>query len=108
MGVRIPPLEQILEYVSMYWQEAHWKCTGLLDPWKWVRFPPCQQISKSYGPLMDLIPLVVRLGIAGFLVYLWDLLVPMNEKFRKAFFAVVGFAAFLYILQYFHIIPKMF
>lgn len=51
-----------------------------------------------------MISLLVTLLVVGVLLYLFNLFVPMDGRFKKAINVIVGLIAFLYILQAFGVI----
>lgn len=53
-----------------------------------------------------LIYFIVVLIVVGVLLYLFNTLVPMDQKIRTVINVVVGLAIFLYALQVFGILPN--
>ena len=48
---------------------------------------------------MNLIDLLIVLVIAGVLVYVFNVLVPMDSRFKNVINAIIGLIVFVWILQ---------
>lgn len=49
--------------------------------------------------ISSLIGLIVMLAVIGVLLYLFDILVPIEGRIKQVIIALVGLVIFLYILQ---------
>ena len=52
-----------------------------------------------------MVSILVVLVIVGVLVYLANVLIPMDPKFKTAANAIIGLLLFLYILSVFGVLP---
>lgn len=53
-----------------------------------------------------LIKVLVVLVVCAVVAYLFELFVPLGEKWKRAIYLVGGLAVFLYILSIMHLLPN--
>ena len=52
--------------------------------------------------------LLIVLAVVGFAVWLFETLIPINATIQRVMYAIGGIALFLYVLQFFGILPRVF